>query len=643
MKNLKNIAVLVSCIDEEYQNKILSGITDYAEDEGYNVSIFTAFGGNLKNLKQDIGEYNIFNLINLELFDGIILLTNTITSEKVKNEIIEKVKNFDICAVSVDNALPNTYNISIDNFEAMSNIVEHFIEYHKFNRINYISGMDDNCESQFRLMAYKECLKKHGIPIEEERIYHGNFRYDAGIDAVDSFISSDLEMPQAIVCANDVMALSTIKALKSHGIKVPQDVCVSGFDRIYDARNYSPEITTVERPLYEIGQLACEKIVRHLNGEPQERSENIRTRAIFTQSCGCNKSKLEGIDDFRIKSYNRMSQYRTGIMDMNQMASDLAETVSFENAIDKISNYVKNIDCEEFYLCLCDNWRSTYDAENGFIDTIITNGYTSHMMCMLSYYDGTFHKEPFEFNSEDMIPNKNSLYYNNLYNGNIYYYAPIHFHEKCLGYCIIGNSSFPLQNPMYHSWIINLSTCIENIRNKLSLEHMVNELDKLYVIDNLSKIYNRNGFYRFASGIYEKASLNKDDVMVLFIDLDGLKYINDKFGHHEGDNAILTVAETIKDCCKRNEVFARFGGDEFVIFSSDYTEETAKVLCKEIEKQLGIYNQKSEKPYKVGASMGYHITVADNNIPISNIISIADAKMYELKKQRHIRRNQAVE
>jgi DNA-binding LacI/PurR family transcriptional regulator len=272
--------VLVSCIDEEYQNKILCGITDYAEDEGYNVSIFTAFGGNLKNPKQDIGEYNIFNLINLSMFDGVILLTNTITSERVKEKIINSVNNSNVCVVSIDNTLPNTYNIGIDNFEAMSQVVRHFVDYHKFTRVNYVSGMDDNCDSIHRLNAYKSVLREYNIPVEEERIYHGNFRYESGIDAVNRFLNSSLEMPQAIVCANDVMALSTIKALKAHNIRVPQDVCVSGFDRIYDARNYSPEITTVERPLYEIGQLACEKIARHLNGETQPQSESIRTRVV---------------------------------------------------------------------------------------------------------------------------------------------------------------------------------------------------------------------------------------------------------------------------------------------------------------------------------------------------------------------------
>lgn len=634
---IKKIAVLVSCIDEEYQNKIICGITDYAKDKGYNISIFNAFGGNLKNSKQDIGEYNIFNLINFEMFNGVILLTNTITSETVKQKIIKTVNRSNICTISIDNTLLDTYNIGIDNFEAMSKLVTHFIEYHKFTRINYISGMDDNCDSQSRLDAYKSILTKHNIPIEEERIYHGNFRYDAGIEAVKKFINSNLDLPQAIVCANDVMALSTIKALKSYGIKVPQDICVSGFDRIYDAKNYFPQITTIERPLYEIGRLACEKINKHLQGIEQKQSENIHTKAIFTQSCGCHGSKIESIDEFRIKSYNRMLQYRNGIMDMNLMASDLAETSSFNDVIDKLSHYVLDIECTEFYLCLCENWRSTYDSEKGFIDSIVTEGYPTNMICMLSYKNGIFDKNPVKFNSKCMFPSTNIDD-----NGNIYYYSPIHFHEKCLGYCIIGNSNFPLNNPMYHSWIVNISTCIENIRNKLSLEHMVNELDKLYVIDNLSKIYNRNGFFRFANEIYQSASINKDDIIVIFIDLDGLKYINDKFGHNEGDNAILTTAEAIKYCCTSGEVFARFGGDEFVIFSSKYSEDDAKKLCSKIEKYLNNYNEKSDKPYKVHASMGYHITVADSNIPINHIISIADAKMYELKKIHKKHRGQAV-
>jgi diguanylate cyclase (GGDEF)-like protein len=226
--------------------------------------------------------------------------------------------------------------------------------------------------------------------------------------------------------------------------------------------------------------------------------------------------------------------------------------------------------------------------------------------------------------------------------GKVYWVSPIHFHEKCLGYCVIQGCDYPLINPMFRTWISNVSTTVENLRNKTSLKNVIHELDKLYVIDNLSKIYNRNGFSRATENIYQDACQNKDDIMVLFIDLDGLKYINDKFGHKEGDNAIIEVANVIKKCCTHGEVFARFGGDEFVVFSSNYDSIQVEILCENINEEFQRYNAKSGKAYNIGASMGYHITTADSNISINNIINIADAKMYELKKRHNKARGQKV-
>lgn len=638
MNKIKNVAVLVSCMDEEYQNKIISGINDYAQVEEFNVYIFSAFGDGVRNPKQDVGEYNIFKLIDYRKFDGVILLTNTITSEQVKDQILEDVKRSNVCVVSVGCDLLDAYNISIDNFQAMSSMMDHFIEYHHFNRINYISGIADNNESYQRLKAYKNALTSHNIPIEEERIYHGQFRYEDGIDAIEKFLSSEIPMPQAIVCANDVMALSAIVTLTSYNFKIPQDICVSGFDRIYDARNYSPEITTVERPLYEIGRLACEKIFKHINSIPQERCDSVETRAVFTESCGCGHTENEGIDEFRARAYKMISSYREGIKSMTVMSNDLAEATSIDELLDRLKIYILSIKCEEFYLCLCENWHSSYDAELGFID-IDTDGYTKNVVCMMAYYDHEFNFNSKKFQSKNIVPNFDI---NDYKDGKIYYVSPIHFHEKCLGYCIIQGSEYPLKDPMFRTWLNNISTAIENIRNKISLEDVIHELDKLYVIDNLSNIYNRNGFSRSAESIYATACKSKEDIMVLFIDLDGLKYINDKFGHKEGDNAIIEVANAIKKCCTDGEVYARFGGDEFVIFSINYDEDRVKRLCNNINDEFKNYNLKSGKPYKIGASMGYHITPADTNISIHNIIDIADAKMYELKKLKRKNRRQSI-
>lgn len=92
-KNLKNIVVVVSGLDEEYQHNIICGINKAARENRFNVSYFAAFGGMIKSKRFDIGEYSIYNLIDFSAFDGAILMTNTISDPDVKESIISRVKD----------------------------------------------------------------------------------------------------------------------------------------------------------------------------------------------------------------------------------------------------------------------------------------------------------------------------------------------------------------------------------------------------------------------------------------------------------------------------------------------------------------------------------------------------------------------
>ena len=101
-EKIKNIAVVVAGIDEEYQNTIITGINACAKDCNVNILCFAAFGGVIANSRYDLGEYNIYNLINYNKLDGIILMTNTICSPKDKEKIISKVKEAGIPAAVFD-------------------------------------------------------------------------------------------------------------------------------------------------------------------------------------------------------------------------------------------------------------------------------------------------------------------------------------------------------------------------------------------------------------------------------------------------------------------------------------------------------------------------------------------------------------
>lgn len=630
-KKLVNIAVIISGIDEEYQNCILKGIKDYAIQQNFNVSCFVSFGGILANKKHDTGEFNIFNLPNFEKFDGVILLTNTIPSSSVVEEICCKVREAGIPAVSIDSELDDSsYYIGIDNFAAMKEIVTHFVKHHNAKKLNFVSGPSNNIDSILRLNAYKEVLAEHDIPIEEERIYNGFFRGQDGRRAVEYFLNSSLPLPDVIICANDTMALSAVIALEKRGIMVPEQVMVSGFDNIYTARNYSPEITSVDRPLYESGYLACEKIYKHINNIPQNRKDILDTTPVFTESCGCNDNRNESITDFKKSNYYALEAYNVGIPIINRMTESLTESETFSDNMEYLKNFVTEIKCEKFFLCLCEDWQWSGHLGNPYYNyEYLTKGYTRSVSVPLAYYDGCFRTHD-DFDTSMILPDL----FEDSEGGKMYFFSPIHYQDRCLGYSVICNSNFPIDSPVYHTWIMSISTSLENIRKLICLESAVNELEKLYVIDPLGNIYNRNGFTRFTKDLFNDCVINKRKLMIMFIDMDGLKYINDHYGHKEGDQAIVQICNILKNICASGEICARFGGDEFIIFASDYTEKQAEALTQSLVREIGEYNSFSNKPYKIDASSGYYIASPDQNTTMFNVISVADKRMYEAKKKK---------
>jgi len=626
-KTITNIAVIVSGIDEEYQKTILQGIHEFGAEHNVNICHFIAYGGILKNHKYDIGEFNIYELANFNLFDGVILLTNTISSPVLTEKIVERVKKSGIPAVSVDNKFDGFYHIGIDNFSAMKGIVEHIVKHHNAKKINYISGPIDNPESILRLEAYKSVLEQNGIALEEERIFNGLFRGEDGREAVHKFLKSNLEFPDAIICANDAMALSAIIELEKIGKNVPEDVMVTGFDSIYAAQNYSPEITSVTRPLKRSGNLACKLIYDHINGIENEQSHILPTEYIFAESCGCSNLFYDDISQFKKTNYRTLEAYNIYVPMINRMSCELEECITFSENIAALKEHVKQIKCEKFFMCMCSNW----DDDVNLKESNFSDGYTEYVTPVLAYINGEFVDYP-KFKSAEILPElfKESKKSNN------YYFMPIHFRDHCLGYCVVCNCSFPMESALYHTWVMNISNSIENIRKILSLDKMVKKLDQLSIIDPLVQIYNRNGFNKKIKPLYDNCIKNNHSVMMMFIDMDDLKLINDKYGHEEGDFSLNTIANALKHSTDESlgQIPARFGGDEFIIFSASTSEEKAEQMTSVIGSYLDNINNTAGKPYQIHVSTGYYITTADSSLTIDKLISHADQIMYNNKKKK---------
>ena len=128
--------------------------------------------------------------------------------------------------------------------------------------------------------------------------------------------------------------------------------------------------------------------------------------------------------------------------------------------------------------------------------------------------------------------------------------------------------------------------------------------------------------------------------MVISVDLDGLKPINDIHGHNEGDNAIITVAKTLNSIAINNEIVSRFGGDEYVVAGVCDSPEYAQNYVDRLNDCLDYYNKNSHKPYVVSASSGIYCTQVspEDNIIIDDLIKTADEIMYTQKQAKHYNR-----
>ncbi|MDD7517558.1 GGDEF domain-containing protein [Ruminococcus flavefaciens] len=631
MEKTIELAVIVAGIDEEYQNAVLDGIKKCAKRYRANISCFCSFSGVLSNKKFDVGEYNIFSLINYKKFDGMILMTNTISDPVEKAKIIAKVKDSGLPVTVLDcDEYPEFYNIKIDNYKAMKSLVDHILDEHKLTLVNYISGPAANPEATARYEAFCASMEEHSILIDNDRIYMGEFRAADGKKAVDQFISSGMPRPQAIICANDAMALAAIEELSNYGYKVPDDIIVTGFDNTHNARHHVPQLTTISRPLEEAGYKACEILIKLSNGEEQEKETVFEAVPVFTESCGCKCDNPIDINEHKTSAYKLLNKCRRDISLLNRMTTEIAENDTAEGNLRTVAQFIREIKCDKFCICLCSNWDEVIaggtPSDPSYI-TFQTHGYTSKMSAPL-ILDGGINIPVDEFKSSEMqpVPLKNG--------GNMSYFMPLHFRERCLGYYIFVNSDFPTKSLLCHSLMLNISNSIENIRKLLHMSSMIKELDRLYVIDPLCNIYNRNGFIREADETFKNCKESGHKMLISFIDMDGLKLINDNYGHKEGDFALQCLARVIRDCCRGDRICARFGGDEFIILGENAADNDIDILESVFRVQLDNMNKVIRKPYSLDASIGTIVTDVDAGSTLFNLITKADEIMYEKKKRK---------
>ena len=186
-------------------------------------------------------------------------------------------------------------------------------------------------------------------------------------------------------------------------------------------------------------------------------------------------------------------------------------------------------------------------------------------------------------------------------------------------------------------WIHNLGLTLNALQKNDRINKLIGKLEGLSITDGLTGMLNRRGFDDRSRNAL--AELNEPTmVCTMVIDMDGLKRINDQFGHHEGDRANRALADLIKRCCDSGEIAGRVGGDEFYVFVVDYSENCLKRFTEHLKEYTAEYNQQNNRGYQMDFSYGIYLTEADSFGRLEEFLKISDERMYEQKMTKPGRR-----
>jgi len=171
----------------------------------------------------------------------------------------------------------------------------------------------------------------------------------------------------------------------------------------------------------------------------------------------------------------------------------------------------------------------------------------------------------------------------------------------------------------------------------LERQKVIKELQTHSITDDLTGLFNRRGFFAIAKEYLKLASRNKTKMFLLFMDMDLLKNINDTFGHHVGDAALIQMAEILRQTFRDSDIKGRMGGDEFAIFPIDSNLSGAEIAIGRLEKNIAEFNTANNVPFKLAFSTGVACFDPEYPSSIEDLIVRADKLMYEQKRQKHSR------
>lgn len=647
MKKRKLIGCILNCPENIYQSRILDGLLNRCDQYGYDLAVFSPLVNSSHFYKDYMhAEFNILELINFDLIDALVVVSlpmitmaDTTVFDNVHDLLKHRCNKPVIC---LDLPMGDYETVYTDDTAAFRMITKHILDVHKCKNVYFLAGAQREGVEDKRLKGYREECESRNIKIEENKIFYGDFWYSSGASLAERIVSGELEMPDAVICGSDHMALGLVNKLTELGVSVPGQVIVTGFDATQEALVNELSVTTFAPDNKGMAFEAIDRIRKILEPDKEIYSSaegtGISDNFVVGHSCGCELDYKRLINSLSSSLYRPNRDYDNDSIKDNEdlyhlmesyMLEALTETKSPEECLGKINGQTYLIrPYDFFYLCLRRNWLDTDDPLiDGYPETMRTNAFkVLEDRPDLGLISCHCDDDRAAFNTKLMLP----ALFEEHEKPQVFYFFPVHFQKNTLGYAVLQVDSEKGIKPtnVMRNWM-------RNVNNALEMTRVNNRLVDFSEIDKLTGLKNRRGMENGIKELVASAEENSYCYAIVF-DLDGLKNINDNYGHTEGDYAIKSIASAVaKIADHEHEVAVRAGGDEFYLIGVNphITEKTLIAKVSTYRSIVEEFNNSSNKPYEISASVGFSLRKLVTPDDIDKAVNSADKHMYLCKAE----------
>lgn len=622
------IAVFTNGFSNEFLELIITGLRNKAKADCMDVFVFVTYCSFSDHELQNKCQLNIFHLPDPEDFDGAIMLTNTYNFPDEQERVCARFQRAGVPMLSLEVDVPNMSCIKTENYKGMRELAEHLVVEHHVKKILYFNGVKGNVENDTRRRAVIDVLSEHGLQLYGELF--GDFGYYNAYVQMDSYLKKGHKLPDAIVCANDLMALGVNSALSMNGYKVPEDILITGFDMIKDGQNTFPMLATVSRGWESFGEKAYDKLMYQI-AHPDERfTEVYDSFFVPAESCGCEasaESEKKRFDSIRSLFFDN---FQTTIMDetFQRLQIPISLSTHKEDFYEKGMMYTYDIPLFGPNYCICTEPEFFELSDDEYPERI--RGYSSDMDILYELRDSK-RRGLSHFDSRILYPEYKYVESES----NLYIFAPLNYLNFIIGYVAIKNTPALLFNMDLAKFIKNMNALLFGMRRYIFSQRTNDELKRIYMNDALTGMYNRTGCEKVLYETINERKKKGQMSLLVFADIDRMKTINDVHGHLNGDFAIKATAEAFRSYSPADWIFGRYGGDEFIAVGSCPIESKIDQLIKDISESMSREFESLDLKFMLHASMGYTVINPNDEGTIEDYINRADKAMYAEKERYH--------